>query len=136
MKMTERWLWAGAMTGAVAMSVLPRILEPSPYWDVKLIDTYQDGPFRYITASFEKGNCERKDVVFLGLRLGLQQKLQWVADDGFDNQEDRTEGFQVLSGKLLTGDVTYEAFEIRTRHLCDGKRVDKVFLHISTKPEV
>lgn len=131
MKMRERWAWVAAFGCVLGIGFGGKLLAPSPYWNVQLIETYQDDGYRYIAASFEKGNCERQDVVFLGIRLGIQDKLKWEPLDGYNNQEDRTEGFQVLSGRLFTGGVQYESFEIRTRHLCDGKRVDRVFLRIT-----
>lgn len=131
MKMSERWAWAVAFVVVLGAGFGPELLTPAPYSDVQVVETFQEDDYRYVTASFRKGNCERQDVVFLGIRLGIQDKLKWEPLDGYNNQEDRTEGFQVLSGRLFTGGVQYESFEIRTRHLCDGKRVDRVFLRIT-----
>lgn len=132
MRSREKVAWVLLFIVVAAFSLAPYILAPRPYWGVELVETRQDGVWRYITANFTKGECRREDVVFLGHRLGLTDNLTkaWQGLDGVEDGHDRLEGEQTLRGRLYTGAVSYEAIEIRTRHDCDGKRVDKVFLRI------
>lgn len=128
----ERAAWVLLFLVTAAFILAPYITTPRPYWRVQLVGTYQDGPWRYITANFVKGDCARRDVVFSGHRLGIVDNLTsgWEGMDGADDGHDRLAGTQTLHGRLYTGDVQYEAFEIRTRHDCTGQRVDKLFLRI------
>jgi hypothetical protein len=134
MKAKERYFWAAAFTIVAFVSALPYALTPRPYWDVRIVETEQRGHWRYLTVNFVKGECERVDVVMLGHRLGLSDDLTstWQPFDGVEEGHDRLAGTQTLSGRLYTGSVSYESFEIRTRHICGGQRVDRTFVTITT----
>ena len=127
----ERLFWTLALVIAAAVAVWPTPWWKRPYWGVELVEAYElNGEF-YITASFQKGECTLTDIEFLGKRLGLPEKLDWHAMDGFDGDlDDRTAGSQLLKGRLDLEGNTYESFEIRTSHNCNGQRVDGVFLRI------
>lgn len=133
----ERIAWATVFLVAALFILVPYLLTPSPYSRVRLVETYQDGAWRYLTVNFVKGDCRRDDVVFLGHRLGLVDNLThgWQGLDGVQENHDRLEGQQTLRGRLFTGAVEYEAFEIRTRHTCDGKRVDRTFIRIEANAD-
>lgn len=134
MKRRERFAWFMVFAVIAISIVMPYVLTPRPYWGVELVEARQEGDWLYITVNFVKGECKREDVVFLGDRLGLTDNLTrgWVGLDGVEDNHDRLEGSQTLRGRLYTGPISYEAIEIRTRHDCDGKRVDKVFLRIDS----
>ena len=132
MKRRERFAWFMVFAVIAISIVMPYVLTPRPYWGVELVESRQDGVWRYITVNFVKGDCRRVDVVFSGHRLGIIDDLTryWNALDGVEADHDRIEGTQTLRGRLFTGETQYEAYEIRTRHDCDGKRVDKLFVRI------
>lgn len=128
----EKIAWISLFAAVSAFSLAPYVLTPRPYWHVEVIEAWRDGPWVYITVNFVKGNCIREDVVFLGRRLGLTDNLTrgWSALDGVEDNHDRLEGEQTLRGRLFVDSVSYERIEIRTRHDCDGRRVDKVFMGV------
>lgn len=132
MKKGERLVWAATIAGCVAFFGADRLLAPKAYTNVELIEVSRDDGWLYVTASFQKLGCERVSVVFLGKRLGLQDDLTrtWENLNGTLPDQDRTEGEQVLFGRLYVDGLSYDSFEIRTRHNCDGRRVDGVFLKL------
>lgn len=131
----ERIVWLTAFAAVLSASFIPYILTPKPYWDVELVETRQEGGWRYLTVNFVKGDCERKSVAFVGLRLGLWDDLTstWEPLDGVAGEVDRIEGAHTLSGRLYTGATEYERFEIRTRHICGEKRVDRTVIAIEAE---
>lgn len=141
MSNAERLVWIGAFLIVIAGSLIPYFLTPKPYWGVRLVETRQEGGYRYLTVNFIKGECERRDVVFLGHRLGTSDDLtqRWEPLDGVEDDHDRLAGAQTLSGRIYTGQADYEAFEIRTRHTCqdwrgDDVRVNRTSLTIEVTP--
>lgn len=131
MKIGERVGWAVALGVTISVAVYPLVFSPTPYSDVTLMDFKKESDGYYVQASFIKHDCVREDVVFVGYRIGIPEKLKWKPLDGYDYEEDRIEGFQVLTGIIVTNDIPYEALEIRTRHYCGSERIDKVFLHVT-----
>lgn len=132
MKKGERLAWAATIAACVAFFGADRILAPKAYTNVELLEATRDDGWLYITASFIKRECELVSVVFLGKRLGLQDDLTrtWENLNGTPTGRDRMAGEQVLAGRLYVAGLSYDSFEIRTRHNCDGRRVDGVFLKL------
>ena len=54
------------------------------------------------------------------------------AEEDYGPNYDRTKGDQTLRIRVKTNSVDYDKLEIRTRHNCNGKTVDKVFATIHT----
>lgn len=130
----ERVTWGLALCVATFAASWPYVLKTRPYHNVELIDTHRNGAFRYFMVDFTKGECELISVVFLGAQLGVQTNLteKWEALDGYPDGDEpvwsRTAGRQQMRGRLEVGNEFYNIYEIRTRHVCDGDTVDRVFL--------
>lgn len=131
---SERIRWALALIAALAMAVVPRLLEPRPYSDVEVVSLDRAGRTVEMVVDWRKNNCERLSVSFLAWRLGAFVDVTgtWEALDGVvegSSNFDRLAGQQRLHGRVtLPDDGSFDRLEIRTRHDCDGRRVDGVFL--------
>lgn len=102
--------------------------DPAPYKNVELISYEQKDGYGYLVASFEKTDCEFEQLVVLGEEVGHYYYLDWKSYDG--QEGDRIKGHQVLSLEVDLKSLSPSSLEVRTRHICDGKVVDKVFLDI------
>lgn len=100
-----------------------------PYSYVTLHEAVRDGDAIHIVATFLKTDqCEFNAMGVFGLALGRWVELEWDDPDG--PKGDRLEGYQTLDIFVKSGAMEYTDIEIRTRHDCDGKKVDKIFLSL------
>ena len=107
---------------------------PNPYTNVVLqsVDRVDDGYL--ITATFTKTECEFKRLEVFGTTTQTLELLDWQSaevDPTVGKQYDRSAGFQVLVLIAEAEHDRYTGLEIRTRHECSGKTVDKLFTTIT-----
>ena len=128
----ERTFWLAAVFFAIALSIVPYILEPRPYWDVEVIKNERVGEYRFLTINFTLSDCIRNSVAFVGSRLGVISDITgtWTDLNGFETGNNRHAGLHTLEGKLFVGDIKYDWIEIRTSHTCGTKTIERVFAHI------
>lgn len=106
---------------------------PRPYW-VKSFDwVIVEGGYINFHAEFAKYECTYDRMVARGIFLGVVDPAPIPMRDLDGDQGDREEGLH--SADFVIGPMRqdYEAVEIRTRHICDGKRFDRVFARIELK---
>lgn len=104
-------------------------LSQRPFADVELVSAHPMGPDQIeVIATYEKLNCQIQKMVVYGVAFGEYTALDFRPRRGPGEGFDRTEGRQTMDIIVDTRGVTYEEIEIRTRHDCDGERVDSVFL--------
>lgn len=141
MAYTERLFWGVAVLTAAAAAVLPVLLTPSPFSNVHLITTYQENDRRFIHVDFVKNpGCMVQEVVWVGKRLGVVYELteEWTPSNKFEDDpgEHRLAGEQTLMGSINLEGQIYDTFEIRTRHDCNGTRVDRTFISIDVGDDI
>lgn len=127
-------LFIGALF-TVAFQVLVAYLEgPTPYRSVVVesVDRVEGG--YVVTANFLKTDCTFQRLEVFGINTGIPIYLEWEALDGSPSTDyDRSVGRQHL--KILANKQSwdFDTLEIRTRHDCDGRIVDKVFASIAIR---
>lgn len=104
-------------------------LSQRAFTDVELVSVHPIGKNQIeIIATYEKVGCVIQKMVVYGEAFGNYTALDYRPRRGPGEGMDRTAGRQTMDIIVDTQGVTYEALEIRTRHDCDGERVDSVFL--------
>jgi hypothetical protein len=101
-----------------------------PYYAVRVVQV-ERGPSGsvHITASFTKNeNCKLEEFAVVGHQLGLTRFLEWSDSDGLGRSYDRMAGEQTLRIQVDPDGV--DEIELRTRHNCDGKTIDRTFARI------
>lgn len=99
---------------------------PEPYHGVQDISIVTTDTGLLITANFiKRDDCTYETAEVFRQRLGFWEHMEWK---DLERAKDRLAGnqtviFEVL-GEFLSGDTV----EIRTRHVCNGVKVDKIFL--------
>ena len=128
MKIHYKELIVGALAASALLFPWHDWLEPKPYKDVAIVSVVKDSDYSFVvTANFVKVGCTYKRLEVAGISLAkTTTTLTWQDLDQVDTG-DRSTGSQTLSIRVLTGGDQYDKFEIRTRHDCNGKTVDKVF---------
>jgi hypothetical protein len=135
-----RWkeMATGVVLGTVFMSPWSSLFEVRPYTNVQLVSVAKTDTAVTITANFRKTDCSFQRLEVFGYDLGQTYVLDWEnvvvrdeVDRGFNY--DRAEGGHTLRIKVKLPDTSYDKIEIRTRHLCDGAKVDKVFITVDSK---
>lgn len=96
------------------------VFDPVPYRDVDVLSVEQGDGYVDISFSFVKVGCVVDSAVALGERLGFLNILSFDSSQGGD-AADRLAGSQVVNLRVLTGDIAFDAIEIRTRHICGGQ---------------
>ena len=135
-----RWkeMVTGVVLGTVFMSPWSSLFEVRPYTDVQLVSVAKTDTAVTITANFRKTDCSFQRLEVFGYDLGQTYALDWenvVVRDEVDRgfSYDRVEGGHTLRIKVKLPDTSYDKIEIRTRHLCDGAKIDKVFVTVASK---
>lgn len=108
--------------------ILSGVFSPQPYHSVEIVTEgfIEDGLKYLVVANFVKNDdCVFKSLVAYGSSIGRYEVLEWE-DPGVD-QGDRIAGAQTLTVLIDTQGNTYDYLELRTRHTCSGKRVDRTF---------
>jgi hypothetical protein len=124
-------LWIiGLLLLNLAFILRPEFLEPSPYSDVDLVAVTSDGQTLRIDANFYKTGCTFVRLTVVGFVAGATDILQWRDGHGLPPDFDRDPGSQSLSLAVALKGQRYDWVEIRTRHDCDGRSVDRVFARI------
>lgn len=114
---------------------------PIPYSYVELVEEKRLENELLLSFNFEKNACVFEDVRVFGQYLGRWTLLdhRWFEEeDGTyrffaEGQGDRLKGSQTVNLAVLVKKTSYTKIEIRTRHICDGKVVDRVFATITPK---
>jgi hypothetical protein len=142
----RRFINMGAFLQVVIMSTALSIilytggqflLGPNPYTKV-VVESTQEATINgeagwRILAHFEKTACEFVRLEVVGITLGVPEIIKWDPIDNDSRDYDRNVGQQVLEIFVKPYDGAYDTLEIRTRHNCAGKSVDKVFATISLR---
>lgn len=136
---TFRWkeLVVGLVLGGLFFFPWGSLLEADPYSNVDVVSVSPVEGAVVITANFRKNECTFNRLEVFGSVFGELQVLTWEnvvvgAEDDYGPNYDRSKGDQTLRIKVHTKGVSYDKIEIRTRHTCSGKTLDKVFstIHI------
>jgi len=135
-----RWkeMATGVVLGTVFMSPWSSLFEVRPYTNVQLVSVAKADTSVTITANFRKTDCSFQRLEVFGQDLGQTYVLDWenvVVGDEADRgpNYDRAAGDHTLRIKVKLPDTSYDKIEIRTRHLCGGAKVDKVFVTVDSK---
>lgn len=113
---------------------LVQTFEPSPYRDVELTRYAIEGRELQIVANFTKTDCQFERLRVVAAAAGETEFLKWRDLDGLPNDHDRSAGRQTLRIAIKLERDGYDWIEVRTRHNCDGRQVDRVFLHLDNVP--
>ena len=114
------------------------LITPTPYSRVKLhvIERVDPETVR-LTFSFLKRRCHFDKLAVVGNKLGLSSSLPWndVTAEGepIESLGDRIKGHQTWRLQVKAPKGKYDTIEIRTRHICGGSKVDRVFAKVKTK---
>ena len=130
-----RELVAGLTLGGLLFFPWGDLLEADPYSNVDVVSVSPEEDSVVITANFRKNECTFKKLEVFGYVFGELQIITWGnvvvgAEEDYGPNYDRTKGDQTLRIRVKTNSVDYDKLEIRTRHDCNGKTVDKVFATI------
>lgn len=135
-----RWkeLFVGALLSFTLLLPWTEFFQQDPYTKVEVLSVKPVDNAVIVTANFRKNECVFQRLEVFGQDLGQTYVLQWanvVIGDGEDRgpRYDRVAGDQTLRLKVYTGGKNYDTLEIRTRHLCGDKTVDKVFAVIDLR---
>jgi hypothetical protein len=115
---------------SVALVLLQRfgVFEPIPYRVLKETVTWEKTNSGVIyRAQFLKDACRYDRLIVRGVYFDQvdPRPIPWrsIAGDQGDREAGQ-QGLEIAIGPLAQ---EYEALEIRTRHICDGKPVDRLF---------
>lgn len=136
---TANCIW-GVILGVFASFIIQAaywaVEDPVPYKDVIIQEVSESEKGYLIEAHFTKVECTFKRLEVFGDNTGRLTLLNWFPRDGQTSSEyDRSEGEQHLIIEVETKIGEYDNFEIRTRHDCDGEKVDKVFAKVPLRKE-
>jgi hypothetical protein len=107
--------------------------EPTPYDNVELQSIQLEEEYIDVEYTFFKRECDFAALGVFGAVFEQYDALKWIdiSLDKNQHQENRLHGDQTMTLRIFTNGIPYEYFEIRTRHDCDGRNVDKVFDYLS-----
>lgn len=123
----ERSTWALAILAAAAWVVYPFATSWQPYDDIEIVALAPNDDGAVFVADFIKLECEFDKFFVFGLTSGVPINLRYTDVEPQFTDQDRPAGQQRLSIQIYTEGRLFDGFEFRTRHLCDGEKVDKVF---------
>ncbi len=129
----ESGLWG--VVGLLSVALFWATMDPVPYRDVEILRAEARFHRLEVVANFEKTNCEFQRLVAVGGLAGQTSFLRWTDMDGIEPNHDRDNGAQTLRIAIDPQGVSYDWIEIRTRHDCDGEKVDKVFARFEPVPK-
>lgn len=111
---------------------------PIPYAYVELLEgtIAEDGDYQ-LKYAYEKNGCVQQDLQGYAEYLGrwTQVPITYYTNEPHKTEgvEDNFMGPEMLQVRFDTNASVYSTLELRTRHLCDGEPVDRVFSTIRTK---
>ena len=134
MKLNVLWgLLLGLFFTLATQSAFWALSAPVPYKDVVVTEVERTDDGYVVHASFIKTECTFKRLEVFGSNTGVPVYLRWSSLDGSPTTVyDRSIGKQHLIVLVITSGADYDTLEIRTRHDCGGKLVDKIFATIQT----
>lgn len=102
--------------------------KPIPYSYVTVNEVIKNETSIEVVATFVKTDlCRFRELGAFGESLGQWTRLTWSDPEG--ERGDRFPGYQTLHVEIHTEGIDYNQVELRTRHDCDGVRVDRIFLN-------
>lgn len=123
------WLWAGFGQKLINPA-------PNPYKDVSVVEISRDSEVLTVIANFIKTDCTIQRFEVVGSSLGVTRFLSYKDLDNLTVEHNRTLGSQTLRVAIETNGRKYDWIELRTRHDCEGREVDKVFLRIDNVQDI
>lgn len=121
--------------GALLGPSINRLFEPTPYSNVEIVwHELSDDTFSFI-ANFTKHDCRFERLTVVGSTQGVTDLLHWQDDDGLPEDFDRLSGQQTLRITIDTNRQAWDWIEVRTRHNCDGRFVDRIFYRFEERLE-
>ena len=84
-------------------------------------------------ATFVKDDCTFDRMVVRGIYFGEVDPALIPWEDIHGPQGDRLEGEQAIALRIGPMNVEYDELEVRTRHICDGRNVDRIFDRIDLR---
>lgn len=136
-KLAESWLVFGMSLLVLLTSLyLNFFWTPAPYTDVELVkgEMVSDTDYQ-LTANFKKNACVFQRMTVIGSATGITEFLDYRnVDPTMSYTYDRDVGDQTLEIIIELERDFYDWIEVRTRHDCNGKSVDKVFIHLKEVP--
>lgn len=111
------------------------LFDIDPYTDVSTVSVVATEEGVEITANFFKKACTFKRLEVFGTDLGQTYNLDWVSitsssESDHGSSHDRAIGEQTLRILIKTKGAPFDTFELRTRHVCDGVEVDRIFTKV------
>lgn len=97
--------------------------QPVPYGHVEIKEVVESGDSVLFVANFVKVKCKFEKLQVQGETLGVWQVIPWVSDD----RGDRLAGKETLSVTFKASPDQFDRIQIKTRHDCNGRKVDKIF---------
>lgn len=126
--LVESLLWISLLILALfPYLVLLEVIKPEPYEDVEVVELKVHENAVVFEANFYKNEvCIYDELGVFVKSLGTWKRIAWYDLD--PPHHDRLAGGNTLRiGFALSDFLNADRFEIRTRHFCDGVKVDKVF---------
>lgn len=124
------------ISGFMFWPTLQTFLEPEPYSNVEEVYTnFEEDSVELAYTFVKNGECEIKSFAVIGIGI-LPDYLKYedLGDlpdvDGLYNRE---AGLQGLHIRVDT--ESYNTVEIRTRHLCGNKTIEKIFAIVERPDE-
>ena len=126
---------AGVFLASLLVFPWSSVLKVDPYTDVTIVSVVPVEGGVIVTANFIKKTCTFKRLEVFGTDLGQTYNLDWInvevaPESDHGTTYDRAVGEQTLRILIETKGAPFDTFEIRTRHTCDGKDTDRVFVKI------
>lgn len=127
----ERTAWIAMVALAALAVIVPRFLEPRPYWGVQAEWSVENGDALLIADFAKNAECARAPVedggyVVKGIGPFGVDTLRFVDLEGRDDNEDRIAGVTTLRHRFIGG-ARYDRIEVWTRHYCYGEKIDRMF---------
>ena len=133
------YLFAGLVLGAAVLFDWDTTFGPQPYHSVRVVSLERQDHWVHFHVTFQKAGCVYKKLVVIGTGFEATENLtslkinEDATGKGVQERGDRIKGQAVWRFKVYAPKGIFEKIEIRTRHDCDGKTVDKVFLVTSIR---
>jgi len=99
---------------------------PVPYGQVEILEVTQKDDRIFLKANFVKVKCTFNALQVQTEHFGQWNEAPWSNEDQH-TEDDRMAGEETLSISFDGNQQTVDRVQVKTRHLCDGKKVDKTF---------